>query len=134
MFQSSVQREEKLYLEEGHWFVSLYNDDGASHGVELLTRSREEVSCECREDCNGRGECVAGECDCQPGYEGQSCLLSVCPLLCSGQGEYSGGECVCKPGWKGKECNIRYEECEVPDCSGHGHCEDGKCVCMKVRI
>merc|ERR1719507_1259028 len=60
--ESSVQRVEKLYLEEGHWFVSLYNDDGAPHGVELLTQSRAELSSGCREDCNGRGDCVGGQC------------------------------------------------------------------------
>jgi len=25
-----------LYLEEGHWFVSLYNDDGEPQPVEIL--------------------------------------------------------------------------------------------------
>ncbi|XP_023349165.1 teneurin-3 [Eurytemora carolleeae] len=31
-----VQSSENLYLEEGHWFVSLYNDDGEPQPVEIL--------------------------------------------------------------------------------------------------
>ncbi len=33
--QSMVQRVESLYLEEGHWFLSIYNDDGDSQAVEI---------------------------------------------------------------------------------------------------
>ena len=34
--QGRVQSSENLYLEEGHWFVSLYNDDGEPQPVEIL--------------------------------------------------------------------------------------------------
>ena len=87
--------------------MSLYNDDGEAHEVELLVSGSRDLTEGCGPGCHGHGECVAGACICDPGYDGESCELSVCPLLCSGQGEYSAGECVCRPGWKGKECNVR---------------------------
>jgi len=129
--ENIVRRVNNFFMEEGHWFVSLYNDDGGAHDVEMMPKSSKELTEGCSNGCNGHGDCVLGKCQCHPGYDGEHCSQSVCPLLCSGQGDYINGECLCKPGWKGKECNIRYEECEVPDCSGHGHCEDGKCICMK---
>ena len=28
-----------FFMEEGHWFVSVYNDDGDEHSVELIPRN-----------------------------------------------------------------------------------------------
>ena len=136
-------------LEEGHWFVSLYNDYGDSQTVELVMSMSESDSASlCHNNCNGRGNCVLGKCVCNPGYGGNHCQIGIkcngssvtmffifafsgtCPILCNGNGNYKFGECHCHPGWKGKECQLRHDECEVSDCSGHGHCQEGRCKCL----
>ena len=42
--QSMVQRVETMYLEEGHWFVSIYNDDGDSQAVELTISTSAQLT------------------------------------------------------------------------------------------
>jgi hypothetical protein len=41
---SMVQRVEHLYLEEGHWFLSIYNDDGDSQAVELTISTSAQLT------------------------------------------------------------------------------------------
>ncbi|XP_072158624.1 teneurin-m isoform X3 [Bemisia tabaci] len=129
--QTSVKKEIMHYLEPGHWFLSLYNDDGDAQEVILVAAVSDELTKSCPGGCNGKGQCLMGRCQCTPGFGGEDCSESVCPVLCSQRGEYVNGECQCNPGWKGKECNLRHDECEVPDCNGHGHCSNGKCVCAR---
>ncbi|XP_069951086.1 teneurin-m-like isoform X3 [Cherax quadricarinatus] len=119
------------YLEQGHWFLSLYNDDGDPQEVTLTGDVSSEFTEGCPRGCSGNGDCILGSCQCHPGFAGPDCTQMMCPVLCSGNGEYRDGECVCRPGWKGRECSIRHDECEVPDCNGHGHCVDGRCRCAK---
>ncbi|CAB4065038.1 Tenascin-X,Tenascin,Teneurin-m [Lepeophtheirus salmonis] len=126
----SIVKKLSFYLVEGHWFVSIYNDDGDEQTVDFINSPSKEMTDGCPLGCNGHGECVLGRCQCEAGFDGMDCSQSVCPMLCSGQGDYINGECVCHPGWKGKECSLRHEECLVPDCSGHGQCKDGSCICM----
>ena len=39
LFQKLVRRMPNFFMEEGHWFVSVYNDDGTEHDVELVPRN-----------------------------------------------------------------------------------------------
>ena len=63
-------------MEEGHWFVSIYNDDGAAHDVEMMPKSSKELTEGCSNGCNGHGDCVLGKCQCHPGYDGEHCSQS----------------------------------------------------------
>ncbi|KYN39336.1 Teneurin-3 [Trachymyrmex septentrionalis] len=127
----SIKKEVTKYMEPGHWFLSLYNDDGDPHEVSFIAVIAEDMTHNCPNGCSGKGECLLGHCQCKPGFGGEDCSESVCPVLCSQRGEYINGECQCNPGWKGKECSLRHDECEVPDCNGHGHCTNGKCNCVR---
>lgn len=127
----SIKKEVTQYMEPGHWFLSLYNDDGDPHEVSFIAVIAEDMTHNCPNGCSGKGECLLGHCQCNPGFGGEDCSESVCPVLCSQRGEYINGECQCNPGWKGKECSLRHDECEVPDCNGHGHCTNGKCNCVR---
>ncbi|XP_014486538.1 PREDICTED: teneurin-m isoform X2 [Dinoponera quadriceps] len=127
----SIKKEVTQYMEPGHWFLSLYNDDGDPHEVSFIAVIAEDMTHNCPNGCSGKGECLLGHCQCNPGFGGEDCSESVCPVLCSQRGEYINGECQCNPGWKGKECSLRHDECEVPDCNGHGHCMNGKCNCVR---
>ncbi|CAH2062764.1 unnamed protein product, partial [Iphiclides podalirius] len=127
----SVKKEVTHYMEQGHWFLSLYNDDGDPQEISFIAVVAEDMTHNCPNGCSGKGECLMGHCQCQPGFGGDDCSESVCPVLCSQRGEYINGECQCNPGWKGKECSLRHDECEVPDCNGHGHCVNGKCSCVR---
>ncbi|XP_044730762.1 teneurin-m isoform X2 [Chrysoperla carnea] len=127
----SMKKEVTHYMEQGHWFLSLYNDDGDPQEVTFIAVIADDMTHNCPNGCSGKGECLMGHCQCNPGFGGDDCSESVCPVLCSQRGEYINGECQCNPGWKGKECSLRHDECEVPDCNGHGHCVNGKCGCVR---
>ncbi|XP_058829657.1 teneurin-m isoform X4 [Topomyia yanbarensis] len=127
----SMRREVTRYMEPGHWFLSIYNDDGDAQEITFYATVAEDMTQNCPNGCSGNGQCLLGHCQCNPGYGGDDCSESVCPVLCSQRGEYINGECQCNPGWKGKECSLRHDECEVPDCNGHGHCVSGKCSCVR---
>ncbi|XP_046748396.1 teneurin-m isoform X1 [Diprion similis] len=131
VIQPSIKKEATHYMEPGHWFLSLYNDDGDPQEVAFIAIVAEDMTHNCPNGCSGKGECLLGHCQCNPGFGGEDCSDSVCPVLCSQRGEYINGECQCNPGWKGKECSLRHDECEVPDCNGHGHCTNGKCNCVR---
>ncbi|KAK9876572.1 hypothetical protein WA026_013952 [Henosepilachna vigintioctopunctata] len=128
---SFVKKEVTHYMEQGHWFLSLYNDDGDAQEITFIATVADDMTHNCPNGCSGKGECLMGHCQCNPGFGGDDCSESVCPVLCSQRGEYINGECQCNPGWKGKECQLRHDECEVPDCNGHGHCANGKCNCIR---
>ncbi|XP_034946583.1 teneurin-m isoform X3 [Chelonus insularis] len=127
----SIKKEVTHYMEPGHWFLSLYNDDSDPQELSFIAVIAEDMTHNCPNGCSGKGECLLGHCKCNPGFGGEDCSDSVCPVLCSSRGEYINGECQCNPGWKGKECSLRHDECEVPDCNGHGHCTNGKCNCVR---
>ncbi|XP_055596104.1 teneurin-m isoform X3 [Uranotaenia lowii] len=126
-----MRREVTRYMEPGHWFLSIYNDDGDAQEITFYGLVAEDMTQNCPNGCSGNGQCLLGHCQCNPGYGSDDCSESVCPVLCSQRGEYINGECQCNPGWKGKECSLRHDECEVPDCNGHGHCVSGKCSCVR---
>ncbi|XP_041830995.1 integrin beta-3a [Melanotaenia boesemani] len=96
--------------------------------------------------CSGRGNCLCGQCSCQPNDFGQvwgkfcecddfNCLRFK-GALCSGHGKCDCGFCRCDAGWKGENCNCttRTDTCKSsmgPLCSGRGNCECGVCQCTQ---
>ncbi|KAG7334841.1 hypothetical protein KOW79_001437 [Hemibagrus wyckioides] len=94
--------------------------------------------------CNGRGDCLCGQCSCHSKDFGKvwgkycecddfSCILSK-GQLCSGHGDCVCGFCQCHPGWSGESCNCstRTDTCMASTellCSGRGECLCGACSC-----
>lgn len=64
------------YLEPGHWFLSLYNDDGDAQEVILVAAVSDELTKSCPGGCNGKGQCLMGRCQCTPGFGGEDCSES----------------------------------------------------------
>ncbi|XP_071034790.1 teneurin-m isoform X5 [Parasteatoda tepidariorum] len=118
------------FLDQGSWYISVYNDGEQPQQVAFIPNLTDQTSLPCPYDCHGHGTCVMGSCICEPDFAGESCSSRVCPVLCSGRGHYVNGECLCSPSWKGKECQLREDECEISDCNGHGDCIDGICHCF----
>lgn len=78
-------------------------------------------------ECANKGTCdrTTGQCSCFPGYEGEGCTRTTCPLSCSGHGKcrtlndhgavplYSAWDgdhtqdCVCDAGYSGAACQMR---------------------------
>jgi syndecan 4 len=55
----------------------------------------------CVEDCNGRGRCIQGKCECSSKFVGLACEKMRCLNECSGNGNCiaSRGECDCYKGY-----------------------------------
>ena len=70
LFQPSVSKNTSYYLESGHWFISLYNDDGESKPVRFVATVSEDMTRNCPRGCSGRGDCVLGRCQCRTGFDG----------------------------------------------------------------
>ena len=66
------------FLPAGHWFLSLYNDDGDANEVSFVARVAPELTRNCPKGCSGRGECVLGKCQCHAGFDGPDCGQSKC--------------------------------------------------------
>jgi len=64
------------YLEPGHWFVSIYNDDGDSQEVSCVVSVARDMARSCPRGCHDNGECVHGRCQCKSGYAGDDCSQS----------------------------------------------------------
>ena len=64
------------YLETGHWFVSVYNDDGRNQELSFVARVSPELTRNCPRGCTGHGECVLGQCKCDTGFDGPDCAQS----------------------------------------------------------
>ena len=73
--QLSVAKTASYYLPAGHWFLSLYNDDGDANEVSFVARIVERTAAgrHCPQGCSGRGECVLGKCQCHAGFDGPDC-------------------------------------------------------------
>ena len=80
-FTPSVKKNASYYLESGHWFLSIYNDDGESKRVGFVAKVSKELTRNCPKGCSGKGECVLGRCQCQPGFDGPDCGQSKSPLM-----------------------------------------------------
>jgi len=82
LFQPTVKNEGSHYMEPGHWFISLYNDDGDPHEVSFVASVSEDMTTNCPNGCSGKGECLAGHCQCFAGFGGEDCSESeLRPLL-----------------------------------------------------
>ena len=64
----------------------------------------------CLGECSGNGVCLgSGYCDCQFGWQGETCHEAVCPSFaeCSNHGYcLIPNTCACKLGWSGFACSI----------------------------
>lgn len=74
--QPSIRREVTRYMESGHWFISLYNDDGDSQEVNYYAVVAEDMTQNCPNGCSGNGQCLLGHCQCNPGFGGDDCSES----------------------------------------------------------
>jgi len=71
--QDTLSKTLPLFLSEGHWFVSLYNDYGDSQEIGLTVAPSRELTEGCPSGCNGRGRCQLGRCVCEAGFGGDDC-------------------------------------------------------------
>lgn len=71
-----MKKEVSHYLEQGHWFLSLYNDDGDPQEVTFMSAVSEDMTVNCPNGCSGKGECMLGHCQCKPGFGGEDCSES----------------------------------------------------------
>lgn len=79
---SVVAKDVVQYLEPGHWFVSLYNDDGDPHPVTCLVTLARDMTLSCPRGCSaGNGECILGKCQCKSGFAGDDCSESKWSLF-----------------------------------------------------
>ena len=73
---TSIQKEFTKYLDSGVWFITFFNDANLHVDVSMdLTLATEEL---CPFNCHGHGVCIAGQCKCDSGYNGENCDLSMC--------------------------------------------------------
>eukprot|EP01113_Clastostelium_recurvatum_P014310 TRINITY_DN1776_c0_g1_i2.p1 TRINITY_DN1776_c0_g1~~TRINITY_DN1776_c0_g1_i2.p1 ORF type:complete len:927 (-),score=209.62 TRINITY_DN1776_c0_g1_i2:41-2821(-) len=80
----------------------------------------------CPSDCNGKGTCDYGTCQCAPGWSGQTCDSYSCTNDCNGFGVCNNGKCTCDSSHKGLDCSI--PTCPN-ECSGHGKCDTTTYTC-----
>lgn len=76
--QPSVSREVTRYMEPGHWFISLYNDDGDEQEITFYAAVADDMTQNCPNGCSGNGQCLLGHCQCNPGFGGDDCSESKC--------------------------------------------------------
>lgn len=65
-------------MEQGHWFMSLYNDDGDPQEISFTAGVADDMTHNCPNGCSGKGECLMGHCQCNPGFGGDDCSESKC--------------------------------------------------------
>lgn len=63
-------------MDPGHWFISLYNDDGDKQEVTFYAAVAEDMTQNCPNGCSGSGQCLLGHCQCNPGFGGDDCSES----------------------------------------------------------
>uniref|UniRef100_A0AC35GBY9 EGF-like domain-containing protein n=1 Tax=Panagrolaimus sp. PS1159 TaxID=55785 RepID=A0AC35GBY9_9BILA len=127
-------------LLSGKWHLGFFNDGLFPEPISFvasITKKEKELqnpiaktSQSCKYDCFSKGFCKNGKCHCHPGYSGEFCEETACPVLCSGNGIFTNGRCSCHEGFKGLECDIDARWCAVPNCNHHGQCDaNGECIC-----
>ncbi|EFA81751.1 hypothetical protein PPL_05745 [Heterostelium album PN500] len=121
---SSSIETSSIGLQVGSQFLTIYTGD------EVIQVSYDTG---CPLDCNNRGNCFSGTCNCNEGYSGNSCELKLCTSLnnCSGHGtcNTTNGTCNCQGLWMGNP-SCSELSCYM-NCYNHGSCNttDLTCTC-----
>lgn len=63
-------------MEPGHWFISLYNDDGDEQEITFYAAVADDMTQNCPNGCSNNGQCLLGHCQCNPGFGGDDCSES----------------------------------------------------------
>lgn len=86
----------------------------ALEGAQAVALGRYEKVCAL--DCGRHGSCAEGACQCQTGWQGETCQDPQCPHDCHGRGTCAApspdfpGSCTCNEGWAGDACELSASE------------------------
>jgi hypothetical protein len=124
MLEETQVRNSVLTLDDiqaGKWYFGFLNDNLRPLEINLIPVSipngdHEIKSHGCRFDCFGKGTCVKNRCVCFPGFAGNWCEETLCPILCSNNGVFSNGRCVCHANYRGPVCDETVNTCLNGQC------------------
>ena len=93
-------------MEEGHWFVSVYNDDGDEHNVVLVPQNSQVTIKNTNKQTKPATETNIHRRSLQTSNKGiLQELTEGCVNGCHGHGACVLGKCQCHPGFDGDHCS-----------------------------